>query len=335
MVMLRNVQGLQAEIVQRGAALAGMWVPDRAGRLADVVLGYPDANAHRGNRAFLGASIGRVAGRISGARFVLDGCVHRLASMDGRTCHHGGPQGFDVQDWQWLDIQSDRARLQWTSPHGDQGFPGELQVIVDYRLDDSDTLHVDYTATCDRPTVVNLTHHPFWNLAGEGAGTVDDHLLTVPASSFVALNEALTPTGELLGVCGRAFDLRQARAIGRALDGPDDAQVQVAGGFDHYWILEDSVAATPRLAARLHDPHSGRVLDVLSDQPGLQVYTGNFLDGSTHGASGRPYRARGAVCLEPQGYPDAVNQPTFPSIELRPGQVYRNRILYRFSQDTK
>lgn len=333
MVMLANAHGLRAEIAQRGAALAGMWVPDRGGQVADVVLGHAPQSQLTPGRAFFGASIGRVAGRISTAGFLLDGQHHPLHSVDGLTTHHGGPDGFDARDWQWLGVRRDRARLQLVSPQGDQGFPGALTVTVEYRLDDADTLHVDYAATCDRPTAVNLTHHPFWNLAGEGAGTVHEHLLTLPASTVVALDEALTPTGQLLHITGSAFDFRRARAIGQALSVTGDPQLQVAGGLDHYWILDARAEPEPRLAARLHEPHSGRMLEVLSDQPGLQVYSGNFLDGSLHGASGRPYLQHGAICLEPQGYPDAVNQPSFPDITLRPGAVYRNRIRYRFSKD--
>lgn len=335
MVMLENAHGLRAEIAQRGAALAGMWVPDRDGQFADVVLGHAEQSQRTSGRSFFGASIGRVAGRISTAGFVLDGQHHRLDSVDGLTAHHGGPDGFDARDWQWLGVRRDRARLQLVSPHGDQGFPGALTVTVDYRLDDTDTLHVDYAATCDRPTVVNLTHHPFWNLAGEGAGVVDAHLLTLPASRMVALGAALTPTGQRPEVAASAFDFRRARAIGHALSAAGDAQLQVAGGLDHYWILDAPADAGVRPAARLHEPHSGRVLDVLSDQPGVQVYSGSFLDGSLQGASGRPYQARAALCIEPQAYPDAMNQPAFPDITLQPGAVYRNRIRYRFSKDTQ
>ncbi|MDY1032925.1 aldose epimerase family protein [Stenotrophomonas sp. CFBP8980] len=334
MVMLENAHGLRAEIAQRGAALAAMWVPDRDGQFADVVLGHAEQRQRTSDRSFFGASIGRVAGRISTAGFLLEGQHHPLDSVDGLTTHHGGPDGFDARDWQWLGVRRDRARLQLVSPHGDQGFPGALTVTVDYRLDDTDTLHVDYAATCDRPTVVNLTHHPFWNLAGEGAGAVDAHLLTLPASRMVALSAALTPTGQRPEVAGSAFDFRRARLIGEALSVTGDPQLQLAGGLDHYWILDAPADAGVRPAARLHDPHSGRVLDVLSDQAGVQVYSGNFLDGSLQGASGRPYHAHAAICIEPQAYPDAMNQPALPDITLQPGAVYRNRIRYRFSKDT-
>lgn len=283
----------------------------------------------------MGSSIGRVAGRVSGARFELDGQQHMLASVDGCTCLHGGPAGFDTRPWQWLDVQNDRARLQLISPDGDQGFPGELRITVEYTLDDADALHVEYTATCDRASPVSLTHHPFWNLAGEGSGPVDDHRLMLPASSFLELQPDLTPTGRRLDVTGSAFDFRDERALGGGLSGRDDTQLQRAAGFDHYWVLDTQVPGALRLAARLHAPVSGRVLHVWSDQPGLQVYTGNFLDGSLQGPSGRPYRARSAICLEPQGFPDATNRPEFPSIVLRPGEVYRNRIVYRFSKDTQ
>jgi len=334
MVVLGSARGIRAEIAQRGAALAALWTADRNGELANVVLGHRDEAARRQTRSFFGASVGRVAGRIRGARFILDGHAHALASADGRSCLHGGPGGFDTLDWQWLDVGDDFARLQWRSADGDQGFPGALSVTVEYRLAGDAALHVDYTATCDRPTVVNLTHHPFWNLAGEGAGPVAAHRLAVPASRFVELDADLLPTGQLLDVAASPFDLRNARTLGDGLAmTPRHPQLRHAGGYDHYLVLDAPVDGRLRRAAWLHDPHSGRVLEVLSDQPGLQVYTGNFLDGSFHGASGRPYSLHGAVCLEPQGYPDAANQPAFPAITLRPGQVYRNRILYRFSKE--
>lgn len=331
MVTLHNRQGVRAEIVARGAALASLWLPDRSGAMADVVLGHGDDDARQQGRAFFGASIGRVAGRIRDARFVLDGAIHALASADSHSCLHGGPQGFDTRDWQWLDVAPDSARLQLVSAHGDQGFPGQLTVTVAYRFDDANGLHVDYSATCDRPTVVNLTHHPFWNLAGEGAGSVEAHQLTVPASTMLALDDTLLPTGQRLGVAHTAFDFRTARAVGEGLRDTHDRQLRAAGGYDHYWILDEAADSQLRPTARLCDPHSGRVLELLSNQPGVQIYSGNFLDGSASGRSGRPYRAHAAICLEPQGFPDAPNQPTFPSIRLQPGQTWRNHILYRFS----
>lgn len=332
-VVLRSPQGAVADVDARGGSLAGLWLPDRAGRLANVVLGPADPAASATRRDFFGASVGRVAGRIAGARFALDGREYTLPANDGEACLHGGPQGFDTRVWQWRQVEAHRAVLRLVSDDGDQGFPGALTVDVEYRFDPTGALHVLYTARCDRPTVVNLTHHPFWNLAGEGEGSIGEHVLTLPAASFVALDAALLPTGETRRVEGGLFDFRTGRPLGAALRDTDDAQLQLAGGYDHYWILDHAVDGTLRTAARLHHPASGRVLEVLSDQPGLQVYSGNFLDGRVTGPSGRAYGRHAGVCLEPQALPGAVHDEALPSIRLLPGQCYRNHLVYRFLRE--
>ncbi|MFT3761812.1 MAG: aldose epimerase family protein [Pseudoxanthomonas sp.] len=330
-VMLRNRHGLCAEVTNLGAALSAMWAPDRNGRRADVVLGYAGIGARVARRDYFGVSVGRVAGRISRARFALDASEVVLDANESGACLHGGPHGFDTRVWRWLAVDAQRARLQLISDDGDQGFPGRLSVEVEYRLDDADELWVEYSAVCDRPTVVNLTHHPFWNLAGEGAGAVDGHELTLFASRFAVLDEALLPTGEIRRVDASAFDFRTPRRIADGLRDSADPQLRAAGGYDHYWILDEDTAAGVRLAARLSEPGSGRVLEVFTDQPGLQFYSGNFLDGSVTGKSAKRYRARAGLCLEPQAFPDAANRPEFPSIRVEAGQIYRNRIGYRFS----
>lgn len=329
-VVLRNTHGLVATITCQGAALAGMWVPDRNGVLADVVLGHGDVARRVDRRDFMGVSVGRVAGRIPRARFALDGREFPLQPNADGACLHGGPRGFDTRAWTWISVDAHCARLRLISGDGDQGFPGTLVVDVEYRLEDTDTLRVEYAATCDRPTVVNLTHHPFWNLGGEGAGRIDGHSLTLPASSFAVLDASLMPTGEIRPVDGSVFDFRAPRLIGDGLHASHDAQVSLAGGYDHYWVLDGTAGDGMRLAARLHDPASGRVLELITDQPGLQFYSGNFLDGSVVGKSGTRHHAQHGLCLEPQAFPDAVNRPQFPSIRLDPGDTYRNRIAYRF-----
>lgn len=332
-VVLRSPHGLVAEVDARGGSLGALWLPDRAGRRVNVVLGHADPVAPAAGRDFFGASVGRVAGRIAGARFPLDGREYTLPANDGTACLHGGSDGFDMRVWQWRQVEAHRAVLRLVSDDGDQGFPGALTVDVEYRFDPTGALHVLYTARCDRPTVVNLTHHPFWNLAGEGERSIDDHMLTLPASSFVALDAALLPTGETRRVDGSVFDFRAGRTLGAALHDIDDAQLQLAGGYDHYWVLDQAVDGTVRPAARLHHPASGRVLDVLSDQPGLQVYSGNFLDGRVSGPSGRPYGRHAGVCLEPQALPGAVHDEASSPIRLLPGQCYRNHVVYRFLRE--
>lgn len=336
MVTLRHPDGLIADVATRGAALSALWVPDRDGHRSNVVLGHAAPPDQPPERTFFGSTIGRVTGRIADRAFALDGTRHVLDSLDGHTCHHGGPGGFDTLDWQLQHADTSSARLQLHSADGDQGFPGGLDVTAEYRLADAMTLEIDYTARCDRPTVVNLTHHAFWNLAGEGAATVADHLLEIPASRIAALDRLLLPTGALLEVTGSAFDFRRARELRAGLVDATDTQLRHAGGYDHYWVMDTPPAYSTgrRLMARLQDPASGRRLDVLSNQPGLQVYSGNFLDGRLRGASGRPYLRHSAICLEPQGFPDAANQPAFPAITLRPGETYRNRIAYQFHYDT-
>jgi aldose 1-epimerase len=324
---LENGRGMVARLGAYGARLLSLAVPDRAGTPVPVVLGFATHAEYLADDGFLGASIGRVANRIAGGRFTLEGRPYQVPPNNGPNALHGGPQGFDKAVWQAAPEGRDALTFTHPSPDGDQGFPGALRAAVRYRLE-ADALSLEYRAECDRTTVVNLTNHSYFNLAGEGA-TILDHVLTIPAEHFTPVDATLIPTGELRPVAGTPFDFRSPTRIGARIDAPDP-QLRIAGGYDHNFVLPEAPGL--RLAARLEAPGgSGLAMEVLTTEPGLQFYSGNFLDGSRRGRGGAPLRHRGGLCLETQHFPDAPNQPGFPSVVLRPGQVFRSRTLYRFS----
>jgi len=325
-ITLANRHGLGAAILDLGATLQAMFVPDRASVLADVTLGHADVAGYLGSPGYFGASIGRVANRIARGRFRLDGVDYPLPRNEPAATLHGGPEGFDKRLWMIVDAGADRVTLALTSPDGDQGFPGRLDVTASWALGDDDVLSIDYRATCDRPTLVALTNHAYWNLAGEGCGDTRQHVLTIDADAFTPVGPGLIPTGELWSVAGTPFDFRGGRALGAALSA-DDEQLRRGDGYDHNWVVGGSGM---RRLARLDAPDSGRRLELWSDQPGLQVYGGNFLDGSIAGKAGRGYARWGGVALEAQALPDTANRPAFGSIRLAPGEIYRNRIEFRF-----
>ncbi|MGC3996499.1 MAG: aldose epimerase family protein [Anaeromyxobacter sp.] len=323
--------GLAAEVSTFGGAVVSLRAPDRDGRLDDVVLGYPTLDGYRTDRSYLGALIGRYGNRIGQGRFLLDGQVYQLPLNDGGNQLHGGPRGFDKAVWEARpfttgDVAALELRLQ--SPDGDGGFPGRLVVGVTVALGADGTLSFSYEATTDRPTPVNLTHHGYFNLEGEGSGDVLAHVLQLHARHITAVGPGLIPTGALEPVAGSPFDFSQPRRIGDAIDA-DHPQLQLAGGYDHNWIL---VRGAPALApaARVFAPRSGRVLEVFTTEPGVQFYSGNFLDGSISGKRGRAYGRRTGFCLETQHFPDSPNQPGFPSTILRPGERYATTTVYRF-----
>ena len=317
---------VQAAVLTYGAVLQSVRAPDAAGRPAEVTLGFDDLDGYLGDTGYLGAVVGRFANRIAKGRFVLDGVEHVLPSNHGAACLHGGPEGFSAQLWSAREVPGG-VELFRTSPDGEMGFPGTVEVAVTYLLDD-DGLEVRYAATTDRPTVVNLTNHAYWNLAGRG--TVEDHVLRLAASSFVAVDAGLIPT-EVSPVDGTPMDFRSPRRIGDRLRAPD-AQVRHAQGYDHAWVLDEADADAPdglRTAVELHDPRSGRVLEVLTDQPSVQFYSGNFLDGTAAGRGGAALRQSDGLCLETQHLPDSPNRPDFPSTVLRPGEQYATRTVFR------
>lgn len=329
-VTLANAGGMTVDILNYGATIHAVRVPDRDGVFADVALGHGSIAGYIAGSEYLGASVGRVANRIAGGRFTLDGITHQLPLNDGANSLHGGTTGFNKRLWTIRAAAAERVVLHLASPDGDQGFPGALDVTATYALGDENRLSVTYEATTDRPTIVNLTNHTYWNLAGEGSGSALDHRLMIAADAFLPTDAGLIPNGEPRPVAGTAFDFRDPTPIGARIRDGGDGQLRIGRGYDHNWVLAGGVAAEPRLIARAQEPRSGRCLDLWSDQPGLQFYSGNFLDGSIAGKSGRLYRQGDAFTLEPQMAPDAPNQPALGSIRLDPGQIYRNRMIFAF-----
>ncbi|MGA5823651.1 aldose epimerase family protein [Kitasatospora sp. NPDC094028] len=323
--------GVTAEVLSLGARLQALHVPDRAGRRANVVLGGADPADLIGAGAYLGATVGRYANRIAGGVLPLDGETHRLATQPTGHTLHGGPDGFATRIWDGVPVRADRqvgVRFRLRSPAGDQGFPGTVSAEVTYLLDPDGDLAITYQAATDAPTVVNLTNHAYFNLAGEGCGPVLDHLLRVEAGGYLPVDRDLLPLGRAEPVAGTPFDLRRARRIGTCIS-VEHPQLRAAGhGFDHTWVLHGSGF---RRAAVLSHPASGRQVECLTTEPGLQVYTGNHFDGSLTGTSGRRYTAHAGIALETQHFPDSPNRPDHPSTVLRPGEKYRSRTVYRFS----
>jgi len=331
-VVLRGISGFEARIITYGAALQALLVPDANGACDDVVLGHDTLAGYLGKRQFFGATVGRYANRVAGARFLLDGETVRLNANDGAHALHGGPDGFDRKLWQIAEIEDGAqpaATLLYVSADGEENYPGRLDVRVTYRLTGPTELSVLFTARTSRKTVVNLTNHSFFNLDGVAAGTdILDHRLTIAAEHFLAIDASAIPLQEPpRAVAGTPFDFRDAAAIGARIRG-DDQQLRHGRGYDHNFCLQGD--GNVQFAARLESRRAGRVLELLTDQPGLQVYSGNYLDGS-NGGKGRLYRQSDAICLEPQAWPDTPNRPDFPSAQLLPDGVYRHRTLYRFS----
>ena len=334
-ITLTNGRGVSARIITLGASIQSLTAPDRAGRGADVALGYPTIEGYLAKPEYFGSTVGRVANRIARGRFTLDGQTYQTPVNNGPNALHGGTRGFDKVVWRVLNVQrgpTASVSLGYTSPHMDQGYPGELQVTATYALNERNELSVDYRATTDRPTVVNISNHAYWNLGGEGSSRgVMGHLLTIPADSYTPVDENLIPTGEFRSVAGTVFDFRKPMVIGDRVREARDQQIVFGRGYDHNWVVSRRAAAQPRLMARVEDPVSGRVLEVLSAQPGIQFYSGNFLDGSVIGKSARLYRQGDAIVLEPQMFPDTPNRPEFGSVRLNPGQTYRNQIIFRLT----
>ncbi|GLW54404.1 aldose epimerase family protein [Kitasatospora phosalacinea] len=323
--------GVTAEVLSLGARLEALHAPDRDGRRANVVLGGADVAELLDAAAYFGATVGRYANRVAGGRLPLDGTVHRLATQHTGHTLHGGPDGYATRSWDGEPVQEEQrvgVRLRLHSPDGDQGFPGALTAEVTYLLDADGELTIDYRAVTDAPTVVNLTNHAYFNLAGEGNGTVLDHLLRVDASGYLPVDEELIPLGPVEPVAGTPFDLREARALGERFALRHPQLLPAGSGYDHTWVLDGTGLRT---AAVLTDPASGRRLECRTTEPGLQVYTGNLFDGSVTGRSGRPYRAYAGIALETQHFPDSPNRPDYPSTVLRPGEEYRSTTVYRFT----
>jgi len=334
-VTLSNAHGMKVRIISYGAAIQSLIVPDRDGHLDDVVVGPATMEGYLTKPQFFGATVGRIANRIDKGRFTLDGKTYQAPVNDGAHSLHGGTKGFDKVLWEVVSAQggaSATVTLRLVSPDGDQGYPGALTTIATYSLDEKNQLTIDYKATTDKPTVVNLSNHAYWNLAGEGSAEgAMGHLLTIPADHYSPTDATAIPTGEFRPVAGTVFDFRKATPVGLRVRDAADQQIAFGRGYDHNWVVARGLAVQPRLLARVEEPKSGRVMEVLSNQPGLQFYSGNFLDATTVGKAGKIYRMGDAIVLEPQMFPDTPNRPEFGSIRLEPGQTYHNRIIWRFS----
>jgi aldose 1-epimerase len=334
-VTLTASHGISARVITYGAALQSLMLPDRMGRASDVVLGYDDLAGYVAKPQYFGTTVGRYANRIARARFTLDGKTYSLAANDGPNALHGGKKGFDKVVWTIAEVKSRpvaSVTLTYVSADGEEGYPGTLRVSVTYALGDDETLTTHYEATTDKPTVVNLTNHSLFNLSGVGSGRgVLDQRLTVNADEYTPVDATLIPTGELRAVAGTPFDFRKPAVIGARIRDASDAQIAIGRGYDHNFVLRGGVTEAPKLAARVEDPISGRVVELFTTEPGVQVYTGNFLDGTTIGKSRGAYRQGDGLALEPQKFPDSPNQPAFPSARLDPGKTYRQTSYYRFS----
>lgn len=328
--VLSNTNGLTASITDYGATLVDLQAPDRDGRFADVTAGFDNVTGYQGREnPYFGATVGRVANRIAGASFTLNGKTYELAANNGPHHLHGGARrSLDKILWGVKEGVGSQIGFMYRSPDGEEGYPGNLEVAVAYTLTEANELRLDYWAVADRVTPVNLTNHAYWNLAGHGAGSILDHELTLWAHRYTPTDELLIPTGEIAPVEGTPFDFTRPRRIGKRI-----AEVEKpAGGYDHNFVLDDGEGEGLKLAARLREPFSGRSLEVHTTEPGLQLYTGNFLSGE-RGKEGARYQRHGLLCLEAQHFPDALHHPGFPSIVLRPGEIYRQTTVYRFGAE--
>ncbi|HJT01093.1 MAG TPA: aldose epimerase family protein [Terriglobales bacterium] len=326
---LAGKNGLQADITDYGGAIVSLQVPDRGGKLADVVLGYDSLKGYETDKPYLGAIIGRFANRIAHGRFTLHGVTYTLPRNNGENSLHGGTTGFNKRLWTAREISGNVLELTYLSPDGEEGYPGNLSARVVYTLTDQNELKIEYSASTDKNTIVNLTNHSYFNLAGQGEGDILGHEVTIHARFFTPVNASLIPTGEIRSAQGTPLDFTRRTAVGARISA-DDEQLKLAGGYDHNWIPDREGDRALVLVAEVYEPRSGRVLQVLTTQPGIQFYSGNFLDGSARGKGGKVYNRRYGLCLETQAYPNAPNHPNFPSAELQAGHQYRETTIFKF-----
>ena len=335
---LRNANGAEARIMTYGGIVQSLKVPDKSGHFADVVLGFDNLEGYVNpnyvkNCPYFGALIGRYGNRIANGQFTLEGKTYHLPKNNGPNCLHGGIVGFDKVVWTARPMDTSEGPaliLTYLSKDGEEGFPGNLMVTAIYTLTDDNALKLEFSATTDKPTVVNLTHHSYFNLKGQGNGDILHHQVYINADKFTPVDSNLIPTGELRPVAGTPFDFLTPTAIGARINDTNNEQIKYAGGYDDNWVLNKPAPGALSLAARVVEPTTGRTMEVWTTSPGMQFYTGNFLDGTLTGKDGKVYKHRYAFCMEPQHYPDSPNHPDFPTTELKPGQTYHNTIIYKF-----
>lgn len=329
---LESGNGLVMQVTNYGGRIVSLWAPDKDGKYEDVVLGFESIHKYINNEGerYLGPVIGRYGNRIANAQFVLDSVTYTLPANDNGNTLHGGPNGFDSQVWTVDSVSANSIHLSYISVDGEEGFPGTVKTEMTYELSANNELILKYKATTDKPTHINLTNHSHFNLKGAGNGDVLDHLLTINASHMTPVDSVLIPTGEIASVEGTPFDFRQATVIGKRIEDDND-QLKKGKGYDHNWVVDKTDSTAVDLIVTLYEPQSGRVMEVLTDQPGIQVYTGNFFTGKVIGKYNKPLLHRGAVALEVQKFPDTPNQPNFPTTRVNPGEVYTQTCIYKFS----
>ncbi|AJR23643.1 aldose epimerase family protein [Sphingobium sp. YBL2] len=335
-VTLTNAKGMSVRVMTLGASIQSVMMPGRDGKAVDIAVGYDSLEGYAKDGQFFGATVGRVANRIAKGRFSFDGKAYAVPVNNGPNSLHGGTKGFDKVVWTIREVKQGRksggsasVTMRYVSPDGDQGYPGTLTTDATYTLDEQNGLTISYTATTDKPTVVNISNHAYWNLAGPGR-TAMDHVLTIPADRFTPTDATSIPLGQHRSVAGTVFDFRQPTPVGARVREGGDEQIRYGRGYDHNWVIGNAVTKDQHLMARVTEPASGRGFELWSNQPGLQFYSGNFMDGTIVGKGGQIYREGDSLVFEPQLFPDSPNQPQFPSVRLDPGKTYRNVMTYKF-----
>ena len=329
---LKNDHGIEMQITNFGAIVVSLKVPDKSGNFEDVVLGYDSLQGYVQDKAYLGAAIGRYGNRIANGKFTLDGQTYTLAQNDGENHLHGGIKGFNKVIWNAEEMIIDNnpaIKLSYVSKDGEEGYPGTLTTTIIYTLTQDNSLKIEYSATTDKTTVLNLTHHSYFNMAGAGKGDILDHVLMINADRTTTIMKGLIPTGELKEVTATPFDFRKPTLIGERINSKDP-QIQLGLGYDHNWVLNNWDGSL-RLAATLYHPQTGRYMEVFTTEPGMQFYSGNFLDGTIIGKNKKKYEYRSALCLEAQHFPNSPNIPEFPTVVLKPGEIYTQTTIYKFS----
>lgn len=329
---LDSGNGLLMQVINYGGRVVSLWVPDKTGHYEDVVLGYENIDRYLNNTGerYLGTVVGRYANRIANGKFELDGTIYTLAQNNGPNSLHGGLKAFDSVVWDVDKVTSSELHMSYTSADGEEGFPGEVKVKMIYTLTPQNEFKIQYEAITNKSTHVNLSHHSYFNLKGEGNGTAMDNVLALHASKFVPINEVCIPLGNVVPVDGTPFDFRTPHVIGERIEN-NDIQLKNGAGYDHCWVVDRKSESEVALAATVYEPASGRVMEVYTDQPGIQFYSSNWFDGKTNGKYNKSHNRREAIALETQKYPDTPNQPTFPTSRLNPGEVYKHTCIYKFT----